>query len=107
MPTRLPTSGNVIEWRINVSQVLLQASAYSDRAEVAWFRECSEAGRTLESFQDSGCERLCGIDSKLAQAMSGSLDQHASYTALNNRHSRSLFSEQPVIDWKSDVFPFV
>ena len=61
LPARLPTSGSVNEWRINVAQALLQASAYSDRAEVAWFRECSEAGRTLESFQDSGVRDFAGL----------------------------------------------
>ena len=61
LPARLPTSGSVNEWRMHVAQALLQASAYSDRAEVAWFRECSETGRTLVSLQDSGVIYVAGL----------------------------------------------
>jgi hypothetical protein len=46
IPHKLPTVPTLAQWKVTVASALVQASAFGDRAEVAWFRECGDAGKS-------------------------------------------------------------
>ena len=50
IPNKLPTVNNLVAWNVTVAGALIAASAYGDRAEVAWLRECSDSTKGFEHF---------------------------------------------------------
>ena len=54
IPPTLPTAPQRLDRKVVVATALLQASAYGDRAEVGWLRECSDHTEGFDYFSDSG-----------------------------------------------------
>ena len=93
IPNQLPTVNSLAEWKVAVARSLLAASAYGDRAEVAWFRECSDPTKGFEHFSDSGAERFRGLDNKLAVAITNLAEQNQLFKRELERRTRSLFDK--------------
>ena len=85
---------------MSIPHALVQASAYSDSAEVAWFRECNGPTKNLEDFSDSGPERLWGLDSKLGTALSNSSGQHHAFKRERDEHARLLIKHNKSMTWR-------
>ena len=60
VPSKLPTVNSLAAWKVTVASSLIAASAYGDRAEVAWFRECSDSTKGFEHFSNSVAEMFRG-----------------------------------------------
>ena len=93
IPPKLPTVPGLSDWKIKVATALVQASAYGDQAEVAWFRECNDADHDLEYFGDSGGDRYRGLDHKLATAVSAIAEQNAGFKRELDKFTRSLYKQ--------------
>ena len=93
IPPKLPTVPGLSDWKIKVATALVQASAYGDQAEVAWFRECNDPDHDFEYFGDSWGDRYRGLDHKLATAVSAIADQHASFKRELDKYTRVLYKQ--------------
>ena len=82
---------SLAQWKVTVASALVQASAFGDRAEVAWFRECGDVGKDFEYFADSGHERFRGLDDKLAVALTAFADQNPGFKRELSRKTCELF----------------
>ena len=58
MPKELPTVSSLHHWLALTAAALVEASAYDDRAEVAWFSKGNDPTMTFESLADSGEDRF-------------------------------------------------
>jgi hypothetical protein len=90
---KLPTVPGLPDWKIAIANALVQASAYGDRAEIAWFKECSDPEKTFEYFGNSGADRFTGLDNKLASAITPLASQNPSFKRELDRVTRQLFSK--------------
>ena len=92
IPPKLPTVPGLSDWKIRVATALVQASAFGDQAEVAWFRECSDP-HDIEYFGDSGGDRYRGLDHKLATAISAIADQNSTFKRELDKYTRTLYKQ--------------
>ena len=97
IPAKVPTAPSLADWSISLAQALVQASAYSDSAEVTWFRECNEPTYTFEGCSDSGAERFRGLDHKLGTALSTVSAQHPAFKRGLDKHARLLFKQNKIV----------
>ena len=65
----LPTVLDLHHWLARAAQALVEATAYDDRADVAWFSKINDPKETFESFEDSGPERFQSLDRMLSVAL--------------------------------------
>ena len=93
VPSKLPTVKSLAAWKVTVASSLIAASAYGDRAEVAWFRECCDSTKGFEHFSNSGAEMFRGFDNKLAVAITNLADQNQLFKRELERRTRSLFGK--------------
>ena len=93
IPPKLPTVSNVNEWSRSVVSALVQASAYGDTADAAWFRESSDLDKDFDDLGDSGDERCCGLDSKRGYAISASASQHSGFYRVLGQKTRTMFKQ--------------
>ena len=107
IPAKLPTVLDLADWKISIAEAPVQASAYSDSAEVAWLRECNDPTYTLEDFGDSGPERLRGLDSKLGTALSTISDQHPWLQARAGQARSGTIRPEQDYDRATDVLPAI
>ena len=97
IPAKLPTVPNLADWKPSVAQALVQAAAYSDRAEVAWFRERIGPTYTFEDSCGSGSERLRGLDNKLGTALLTPSDQHPGFKRELDKHAQLQLFQNKII----------
>ena len=88
LPSKLPTVPNLAEWKVTFAHALVQASAFGDRAEISWFKECSDASKDFEYFGHSGPERFSGLDNKLVVAITAMAAQNSTFKRELDRHTR-------------------
>ena len=65
MPKDLPSANDLHHWLALTAPALVEASAYDDRAEVAWLCKVNDPGMKLHSFADSGKDRFKNLDMML------------------------------------------
>jgi hypothetical protein len=75
MPPKIPNVVHLRMWLANVSAALVEASAYDDQAEIAWFRAVSDGSATFDDLEDSGDQRYINLAMMLATALNAKLDQ--------------------------------
>ena len=67
-----PNISTIQQWREGLGVVLMQASRFSDTAEIAWINEVPHPYSTYESLHVSGDIRFHGLDAKLSVAINTS-----------------------------------
>ena len=75
MSPTLPNVARMRMWLANVGAALVEASAYDDQAEIAWFRAVNEGVSTFESLENSGDARFTNLGMMRAVALNAKLDQ--------------------------------
>ena len=58
MPKELPTVHDVHQWLALTASALVEASAYDDRADVAWFSTMNDPNIAFEALADSEEDRF-------------------------------------------------
>ena len=97
IPANLPTVPSLADLKMSIAQALVQASAYKDNADVAWFRECNDPTFTLEESSDSGNERFRGLDNKWGTALSTISKQHPSFKRELDKHAHLPFKQNKIM----------
>jgi hypothetical protein len=73
MPTDLPTVNDLHHWLALIASALVEASAYDDRAEVAWFSKVNDPSVTFEALADSEKDRLKHLDMMLSNMLQSNI----------------------------------
>ena len=69
MPKALPSVSNLHHWLALAAAALVEASAYADRADVAWFSKVNDPSMTFDSLADSEKDRVKNLDMTLANLL--------------------------------------
>ena len=65
MPNELPTVSDLHHWLALTAVARVEASAYDDRAEVAWFSKVNDPSKSFEALADSEKDRFKNLDMRL------------------------------------------
>ena len=95
LPENLPDVATLPVWLARVTTALVEASIYSDEAEVAWLARANDPSVTFDMLSDSGGARFTGLDSMLAAGLQSKIQSGELYLrlkkemvlAMNRKHS--------------------
>jgi hypothetical protein len=93
MPPKIPNVVHLRMWLANVSVALVEASAYDDQAEIAWFRAVSDGSATFDDLEDSGDQRFNNLDMMLATALNAKLDQSGDLARVVKKKTLDAYSK--------------
>ena len=93
LPTKLPNVVHLRMWLANVSAAFVEASAYDDQAEVAWFRTVCDGKTTVEELEDCGEPRYSNLDMMLAAALNTKLDHAADFSRVVKKKTLDAYAK--------------
>ena len=91
MPKELPSVSSLHQSLAFAAVALVEASAYDDRAEVAWFSKVNDPSMTFESLADSGEDRFKNLDMMLANLLQSKIGASGELGRLVAAKSQSVY----------------
>ena len=91
MPKELPTVSDVHHWLALTAAALVEASAYDDRAEVAWFSKVDDPRIPFEALADSERDRFKNLEVMLANLLQSKIGKVGELGRLVATKSQSMY----------------
>ena len=82
MPKELPTVNDLHHWLALTASALVEASAYDDRADVAWVATVNDPKVTFEALADSEKDRFKNLDMMLSNLSQTKLEEWGNSTDM-------------------------
>ena len=87
-PKELPTVSDVHHWLASTAAALVEASAYNDRAEVAWFSKVNDPSTAFAALPDPERDRLKNLDMMLVNILQSKIGKQENLVDWSARTRR-------------------